>query len=286
MTKPAEVPVFILAGGLGTRISEETNLRPKPMIEVGDIPILVHIMRWYYAHGFNDFVICGGYRSWEIKQYFLNYEFRVNHLLIDHREGGLSALTQKKKRVADIMGQNQAQERWRIRVIDTGLNCMTGGRIARAFDEIHGSDRFEHFAITYGDGVSDVPLGRELEFHLEHQRIGTVLGVTPLARFGELEVNSDGRVDGFLEKPEMNQGSINGGFFFMKRQFREFLSTDATCILERQPLATLAQRGELMMFKNPGFWHPMDTLRDKNYLQELWDKGNPPWLYRSGVSRS
>lgn len=269
MIQPQNVPVFILAGGLGTRISEETQLKPKPMIEIGEIPILVHIMRWYYAHGFNDFVICAGYRSWEIKQFFLNYSFRVNHLQIDHRENGYEA--------ASTFGVNSGQEKWKIRVIDTGADCMTGGRIARAFDEISKTDSFDHFAVTYGDGVCDVPLNEELAFHEKHQKIGTVLGVTPLARFGELEIKENGDVTGFLEKPEMNQGSINGGFFFFKKEFRKYLSDDSSCILERQPLATLTTDGGLKMFKNKGFWQPMDTLRDKNHLQSLWDSGKAPW---------
>ena len=269
MIQPQNVPVFILAGGLGTRISEETQFKPKPMIEIGEIPILVHIMRWYYEHGFNDFVICAGYRSWEIKQFFLNYEFRANHLSIDHRN--------KLNTPASSLGHNAGQEKWRIRVIDTGVDCMTGGRVGRAFDEISKTDQFEQFALTYGDGVCDVPLQKELEFHLNHKKIGTVLGVTPLARFGELEIETSGRVSGFLEKPEMNQGSINGGFFFFKSEFRKYLSIDPSLILERQPLSSLASDGELMMFKNPGFWQPMDTLRDKNHLQGLWESGKAPW---------
>lgn len=275
MIQPQNVPVFILAGGLGTRISEETQFKPKPMIEIGEIPVLVHIMRWYYAHGFNDFVICAGYRSWEIKQFFLNYEFRANHLSIDHREN--------LKAPAAALGHNAGQEKWRIRVIDTGVECMTGGRIGRAFDEISKTDQFDNFAVTYGDGVSDVPLKKELDFHLDHQKIGTVLGVTPLARFGELEISPSGTVTGFLEKPEMNQGSINGGFFFFRKEFRKYISDEASLILERQPLAGLASAGELMMYKNPGFWQPMDTLRDKNHLQGLWDSGQAPW---KPISRS
>jgi glucose-1-phosphate cytidylyltransferase len=270
---PEKVPVFILAGGLGTRISEETQLKPKPMIEIGEVPLLVHIMRWYYACGFNDFVICAGYRSWEIKQYFLNYKYRSNHLLIDHRREAFEA--------AQPFGHNSAQEKWRIRVIDTGADCMTGGRVARAFDEVAKTDSFEHFAITYGDGLSDVPLQEELAFHLGHGKIGTVLGATPLARFGELEVTSQAQVTGFLEKPEMNQGSINAGFFFMRRVFRDYLRSSSDCILERAPMTALAQEGQLMMFKNTGFWHPMDTLRDKNYLQDLWDRGRAPWKKQS-----
>ncbi|HUP57086.1 MAG TPA: sugar phosphate nucleotidyltransferase, partial [Bdellovibrionota bacterium] len=216
------VPVLILAGGMGTRISEETHLRPKPMIEIGDVPILVHIMRWYYSFGFDDFVICAGYRSWEIKSYFLNYEFRMNHLAIDHRTSADQA--------ARAMGRNMAQEKWRIRVVDTGLEAMTGARVARAFDSIVAEgDRFDEFAVTYGDGLADADLGKELEFHRAHGRLGTVLGVVPTARWGELDVNAEGKVQGFLEKPESKQALVNGGFFFMKKAFREYLKDEDSC---------------------------------------------------------
>jgi glucose-1-phosphate cytidylyltransferase len=270
MSNPSNVPVFILAGGLGTRLSEESHLKPKPMIELGEVPILVHIMRSYYSFGFNDFVICAGYRSWEIKNYFLNYQFRANHLEIDHREALHGP--------ARPLGRNHAQEKWRVRVIDTGLECMTGARIARAFDEIADTDRFADFALTYGDGVSDVNLTEELAFHSKHGKIGTVLGVAPSARFGELDVSPEGRVDGFLEKPEERQGLINGGFFFLKRDFRKYLTQDAALILEREPMLKLAADKQLMMFPHKGFWHPMDTLRDKNHLQGLLNKGKAPWL--------
>lgn len=266
----AKTPIFLLAGGLGTRLSEETHLKPKPMLEVGEIPILVHIMRWYYSFGFNDFVICAGYRSWEIKQYFLDYEFRRNHLVIDHR----ASLNTPPK----ALGVNAEQEKWRVRVIDTGLETMTGGRIARAFDAVSETDSFDHFGVTYGDGLCDVNLHEELGFHVEHGKVGTVLGVHPTARFGELDVSAQGRVEGFLEKPESRQGLINGGFFFFKREFRNYLASDTSVILERKPLETLAKDQQLMMFRHSGFWHPMDTQRDKNYLQEIWEKGKAPWL--------
>lgn len=264
------IPVFILAGGLGTRLSEETHLKPKPMIEIGDIPILVHIMRSYYAHGFNDFVVCAGYRSWDIKQYFLNYEFRVNHLQIDHRKESFEA--------PKPLGRNMSQEKWRVRVIDTGVDCMTGGRVARAFDEIARSQQIDEFALTYGDGLTDVDLVKEIEFHRKHGKAGTVLGVPPAARFGELDVQSNDRVANFLEKPQSRQGLINGGFFFFKGEFRKYLSAQADCILERNPLAKLAEDGELMMYRHMGFWQPMDTLRDKTQLQALWDSGKAPWV--------
>jgi glucose-1-phosphate cytidylyltransferase len=274
MANHHSVPVFILAGGLGTRLSEETHLIPKPLIEIGDLPILVHIMRWYYSFGFNDFVICAGYRSWEIKQFFLTYEVRGNNLVIDHRSKGPT--------IAGTMGRNPLQERWRVRVIDTGQNCMTGGRVAKAFDEIAQDQDFSDFAITYGDGLCDVDVSQELSFHREHGHMGTVLGVPPMARFGELDVTEDDKVRDFLEKPQSRQGLINGGFFLLKRDFRKYLEPVDTCILEREPLAKLAADGELKVFKHYGFWHPMDTLRDKIQLQELWDSGKAPWIPKKG----
>lgn len=265
-----DIPVFILAGGLGTRISEETHLKPKPMIDIGETPILLHIMRWYYSFGFNDFVICAGYRSWEIKSYFLNYEFRQNHLQIDHR---LSANQPPK-----ALGVNLQQENWRVRVIDTGLETMTGARLALAFDEVtRQGESFTDFAVTYGDGLSDINLDKELAFHSEHGRIGTVLGVPPVARFGELNVSADSKVTGFLEKPENRHGLINGGFFLFKRDFRNYLRTSPECILERDPMEKVAKDGELMMYREPGFWMPMDTQRDRVQLQQLWESGKAPW---------
>jgi glucose-1-phosphate cytidylyltransferase len=266
------VPVFILAGGLGTRLSEETASRPKPMIEIGGIPILVHIMRRYYAYGFNDFVICAGYKSWEIKNFFVNYGFRQSHLVIDHRKDPSSA--------PKSLDTDQNQEHWRVRVIDTGESSMTGARVARAFDAIADTEKFENFALTYGDGVCDLDLTKEWNYHGSHGKIGTVLGVHPLARFGELDLDSTGRVKTFLEKPQSRQGVINGGFFFFKREFRKYLKTDAECILERQPLSDLAQDSQLMVHKHDGFWQPMDTLRDKMALEELWAEGKAPWLKR------
>ena len=268
-TDLAKVPVFILAGGLGTRLSEETTLKPKPMVEIGDVPILVHLMRWYYSFGFNDFVICAGYKSWEVKSFFLNYEFRVNHVAIDHRTAAHEP--------AFAHGRNVAQEKWRVRVIDTGNDTMTGGRVARALDEVCEQDQFENFALTYGDGLSDVDLAKQFDFHQSHDQIGTVLGVRPTARWGEFDIVDDHRVTAFVEKPESRQPWVNGGFFFMKRKFRDYLKTDPSCVLEKSPVADLASDGQLHVYKHTGFWHPMDTLRDKMYLQELWEKGKAPW---------
>jgi len=273
MIKKQNVPVLILAGGLGTRISEETTLRPKPMIEVGEVPILVHIMRWYYSFGFDDFVICAGYRAWEIKNYFLTYEFRQNHLSIDHRES--------HNRPPSTQGRNQAQEKWRVRVVDTGLDCMTGGRVARALDFMTENqspgDEFTDFALTYGDGLCDVNLDDEFRFHVQHRNIGTLLAVRPTARFGELDLAKDGQVQSFVEKPASKQPIVNGGFFFFKKEFRRYLSEGLDCVLERDPLSKLADDGGLMAYPHHGFWHPMDTLRDKIYLQELWDGKKAPW---------
>ncbi len=269
LNDPSKIPVFILAGGLGTRLSEETQLKPKPMVEVGDSPILLHIMRYYYRQGFNDFVICAGYRSWEIKNYFLNYAFRDRHLEIDHRSDS--------NRPAEPLGDSQTQEKWRVRVIDTGLSAMTGARIARAFDAVAQDTKFERFAVTYGDGLTDANLNQELAFHLEHSKIGTVLAVHPMARFGELAIATDGTVTEFMEKPQATQGRINGGFFFFEKKFRNYLKTDESCILERDPLARLAQDAQLKVYPHDGFWQPMDTLRDRQQLETLWNSGKAPW---------
>lgn len=264
-----DVPVLILAGGLGTRFSEETYLKPKPMIEIGDIPILLHIMRWYYSFGFNDFVICAGYKSWEIKDYFLTYQFRQNHLSIDHRGDRHS------EPVCDEF--NELNERWRVRVVDTGLKTMTGGRLAHAINHVAKSQSFDHFAVTYGDGVCDVDLAAEFQFHEKHGKMGTMLGVPPLSRFGEIDHDSSGKVRDFIEKPENKHGLINGGFFFFRNEFMKYLPSEDSLILEKRPLEQLVQESELMMYEHRGFWQCMDTLRDKNYLQEIWDRGEAPW---------
>jgi len=269
ISKFSKIPVFILAGGMGTRISEESALRPKPMIEIGGDPILLHLMRWYYNAGFNDFVICAGYRAWEIKQYFLTYGFRKADVEIDHRTN----LDLPAKAIGAAFGREQ----WRVRVLNTGEDCMTGGRIARALHELR-TDSFDNFAVTYGDGLSDVDLKAELAFHQEHGKIGTVLGVHPSARFGELVIGDRGTVDDFSEKPQSNSDWINGGFFFFKRSFESYVSKAPECILERAPLIKLAQDKELKMFSHSKFWQPMDTLRDKNMLEAMIAERRAPWL--------
>ncbi|MBS1984658.1 MAG: glucose-1-phosphate cytidylyltransferase [Bdellovibrionales bacterium] len=268
-------PIFILAGGLGTRLSEETGVRPKPMVEIGDMPIVVHIMRWYYAHGFNDFVLCAGYKSWEIKNYFMNYAARANHLEVDYRK---TSATPPR-----FMGESHEQEKWRVRVIDTGALTMTGGRVARAFDIVAQTQKIEHFGLTYGDGVCDVDLNKEFAFHQQHGKIGTILGVHPRARFGELDVKNENEVASFLEKPQSRQGYINGGFMFMRGEFRKYLETTEDCILERKPLERLASDNGLRMFKHEGFWQPMDTQHDKTSLEAIWKEGKAPWKPTAGA---
>lgn len=262
------IPVFILAGGLGTRLSEETTVKPKPMVEVGDIPILIHIMRWYYQFGFNDFVICAGYKSWEIKNYFLSYPYRFSHFECDSRD--------HTSRHAVIPRKESPLENWRVRIVDTGDNAMTGARLARAFDHIKNENPFSTFALTYGDGLCDVDLGAELKFHQEHGNVGTVLTVKPKARFGELQIKGD-KALGFTEKPTGRYPSVNGGYFFFSRSFREFISDEDTCILERTPLENLSKAGQLRVYPHEGFWFPIDTLSDKNTAQSLWNSGEAPW---------
>lgn len=268
-SKKSETPVFILAGGLGTRLSEETGVRPKPMVEIGEVPMVVHILRHYYRHGFNDFVLCAGYKSWEIKKYFIDYGFRSNNVEIDHRSSSTTP--------ARVMGENTEQEKWRIRVIDTGGLTMTGARIARAFDVVSKEQKIDNFALTYGDGVTDADLSAEWDFHQKHGKVGSILGVHPRARFGELDVGPSGDVVSFLEKPQSRQGFINGGFMFMKKEFRRYLETREDCVLEREPLEKLARDEQLKMFKHEGFWRPMDTLQDKIALEALWNEGKAPW---------
>jgi glucose-1-phosphate cytidylyltransferase len=193
----------------------------------------------------------------------------MNHLVIDHRESMHTPPA--------ALGRSDAQEKWRVRVIDTGVDCMTGGRVARALDAISTTDRFENFAMTYGDGLCDVDLSTEYDFHMKHGKIATILGVKTIARFGELEIVNDNQVTGFLEKPEEKQGLINGGFLFFKRDFRKYIDNDPSCILERKPLEKLADEKQMIAFKHTSFWQPMDTLRDKIQLQEMWDSGKAPW---------
>jgi glucose-1-phosphate cytidylyltransferase len=249
----------ILAGGLGTRISEETSLRPKPMIEIGGRPILWHILKLYSHHGVNDFVICCGYRGYMIKEYFANYFLHMSDVTID--------LSKNEMRV-----HHRKSEPWRVTLVDTGESTLTGGRLRRVAQYV----RDEHdFFFTYGDGVSDVDLTAELAFHRRHGKLATVLAVQPPGRYGALQLDGT-RVQGFVEKPRGDGGLINGGFFVLSPKVIDLIEGDQTS-WEGAPLAELAARGQLEAFRHDGFWLPMDTLRDKNQLEELWSGDRAPW---------
>jgi len=248
----------ILAGGLGTRISEETMFRPKPMVEIGGRPILWHIMKMYSCHGVNDFVICLGYRGYVIKEYFANYALHMSDITMDLRKN-------------EIKIHKNDSEDWRISLIDTGENSMTGGRIKRVINHIDGED----FCMTYGDGVADLNISDTIKFHRSHGCLGTVTAVYPPKRFGQLELRDD-RVTDFKEKPTGEGGFINGGFFVLSPKVGDLIDGDDV-VWEREPLQRLAARSELHAYRHEGFWQPMDTLRDKNYLDELWAGGKAPW---------
>jgi glucose-1-phosphate cytidylyltransferase len=253
------VKAVILAGGLGTRISEETHLKPKPMIEVGGKPILWHIMKIYSAHGVNEFVICCGYKGYLIKEYFANYFLHMSDVTFDIANNRME-VHQKKA------------EPWRVTLVDTGDDTLTGGRLKRVADHVRDE---EAFCFTYGDGVADIDITRQIAFHKQHGKLATVTAVQPPGRYGALLTNGS-RVDGFIEKPKGDGGWINGGFFVLSPQCLDYIAGDASS-WEGAPLAEIAAKGELMAFEHRGFWQPMDTLRDKNYLEERWAVGDAPW---------
>ena len=250
----------ILAGGLGTRLSEETSLKPKPMVEIGGRPILWHIMKIYGEHGINDFVILGGYKVEIIKEYFLNYSELNSDLTIDLASGNVSVL-------------RSVRENWRVTVLDTGLNTMTGGRLARARDVIGNED----FLLTYGDGVGDIDINELLKLHYEKGAVLTLTSAQPNGRFGALQIDNDDRVVQFREKPKGDGSWINAGFMVCSKGFFKYLPDDDTCILEQQPLMECAKDGNLYTYKHRGFWMPMDTLRDKNILNELYQNKKAAW---------
>ncbi len=251
--------VVILCGGKGTRLREETEFKPKPMIEIGGRPILWHIMRLYAHHGLREFVLCLGYRGEVIKHYFLNYEWLNSSFTID-----------LATRQLELLGDRR--DDWRITLADTGLETMTGGRLRRIAPYIDG----DTFCLTYGDGVSDVDVQALLQFHQAHGRIGTVTAVAPPSRYGELGIEGD-RVLSFREKPQVEQAFISGGYFVFNRAIFDYLPEDDACVFEREPLEKLTQDGELRVYHHRGFWQCMDTLRDYTYLQELWGQGRAPW---------
>jgi len=250
---------IILAGGLGTRISEETHLRPKPMIEIGGKPILWHIMKLYSSFGVNDFVICVGYKGYVIKEYFANYFLHMSDVTFDMEQNTMEV-------------HNRTAEPWRVTLVDTGEDTMTGGRLKRVAAYVKEE---ESFCFTYGDGIADVDIGREIAFHKGHGRLATVLAVQPPGRYGALELDGD-TVSGFLEKPPGDGGLINGGFFVLSPRCLDLIEGDDSP-WESTPLIRLAGEGQLMAFEHTGFWQPMDTLRDKNQLEDLWSSGKAPW---------
>lgn len=251
--------VVILAGGFGTRISEESHLKPKPMIEIGDKPMLWHIMNIYSSYGFNKFIICLGYKSNYIKDYFAHYflygsdvtfDLERNHTIYHHHE----------------------VEPWRVTLVDTGLETMTGGRVKQIQKYIGN----ETFMLTYGDGVADINIKNLVQFHYNHGKIATLTAVQPQGRFGALVLDKNNRIEHFQEKPKGDSAWINGGFFVMEPEIFHYLEGDQT-ILEKDPLERLTKDQQLMAYKHQGFWHPMDTLRDKNYLDGLWKSNKAPW---------
>lgn len=251
----------ILAGGLGTRISEETHLKPKPMIEIGGKPILWHIMKMYSAHGINEFVICCGYKGYVIKEYFANYFLHMSDITIDISNNTMEV----HQRYADP---------WKVTLVDTGEDTMTGGRLKRVKTYLKDEDAF---CFTYGDGVSNVDITAQIAFHQQHQKLATITAVFPPGRFGALDIReSDQLVKAFKEKPKGDGGKINGGFFVLSPKVIDLIEGDQT-LWEQEPLETLALQQQLAAFQHDGFWQPMDTLRDKTLLEELWASGQAPW---------
>ena len=251
--------VVILAGGFGTRITEESQNKPKPMVEIGGKPILWHIMKLYYSYGFDVFVICGGYKQHVIKEWFANYFIHNSDITFD--------FTSSNK----IIIHNQYSENWKVTVVDTGLNTMTGGRIKRVKDYIGD----ETFLLTYGDGVSNVNIKEAFDFHKKHGKLATMTAVQPESRFGVLDIQDD-KVMRFREKKQSDAGWINGGFMILEPEVIDYVKDD-TIMFEKEPMEALAKDGQLMCYKHYGFWQCMDTLRDKIKLENLWNKGQAPW---------
>lgn len=249
---------IILAGGLGTRISEETTVRPKPMVEIGGKPVLWHIMKIYSAYGINDFIICLGYKGYMIKEYFANYYLHMSDVTFDMSDNRME------------VHQNNV-EPWRVTLIDTGEDTMTGGRLKRVQPYLQDED----FCFTYGDGISDVNIGKLIKFHQQKDGIATLTAIQPPGRFGALDLDQQ-KIIGFEEKPRGESGRINGGFFVLSPRVFDYIDGDHT-VWEKEPLESLAREGKLSAYLHDGFWHPMDTLRDRNMLESLWESGSPPW---------
>lgn len=252
--------VVILAGGLGTRISEESHLRPKPMIEIGDMPILWHIMKIYSSYGYNEFIICCGYKGYMIKEYFADYFLHRSDITFDFSE--------QNKMVVHA----SFSEPWKVTLVDTGLSTMTGGRIKRVQRYIGE----ETFMLTYGDGVSDIDVSKLVEFHKQHGKMATMTAINIGQRFGILDINQDGNISCFREKDEQDGSLINGGFMVLEPEIFEYIEGDTT-VFEKQPLEQVASMGQLMAYRHEGFWQCMDTQRDKQQLETLWESGKAPW---------
>lgn len=257
----SEIPVLILCGGMGTRLREETEYRPKPLVEIGGRPILWHLMKVYGHQGFQRFVLCLGYKGEMIRQYFINYRLMTQDFTL--RLNGDSK---------PVLIDGPVPEDWHITFCDTGVNSMTGARIKRASRYVN----TDEFMMTYGDGVADIDLQKLLAFHRSHGKHATVTAVHPIARFGELMIEGN-RVVRFAEKPQTPEGFINGGFFVFNRAVLEYVSDDENCVFEKAPLERLAADGQLMTYHHPGFWHCMDTYRDLQTLNQMWESPRPPW---------
>lgn len=253
--------VVILCGGFGTRFREETERKPKPMIEIGYKPILWHIMKTYSAYGFNEFILCLGYKGDIIKDYFLNFKLRNNNFTIDLDNNNIT------------LHNSNTESNWKVTLVNTGKDAMTGARIKRV--EKYITDNI--FMVTYGDGVTNLNINKLLEFHKSHGKIGTVTGTYPPSHYGELQITGD-TVCSFKEKPQDNHsGIISGGYFIFNREFFNYLSKDDACMLEREPIERLAKDGQLKVYHHKGFWQCMDTYRDYTFLQKLWETGDAPW---------
>jgi glucose-1-phosphate cytidylyltransferase len=259
-----DVPIFVLCGGLGTRLKEQTELRPKPMLPLGKYPILWHIMNSYSHYGFNNFVLCMGYKSEVIREYFLRFYEMNADITVRLIDNNVTIHTVDHRCP------------WQVTLAYTGELTMTGGRIARAAARYLGDS--EHFGVTYGDGLTDADLAAEFAFHRDHGRIGTVLGVNPPSRFGEFHMDGE-KLMSFVEKPEIRTAWINGGYFFFRRDFLPYLSETENCVLEREPLVQLASDHQLEVFQHRGYWACMDTQRDHEELTKIWEAGSAPWAH-------
>jgi glucose-1-phosphate cytidylyltransferase len=254
-----EMKVVILAGGFGTRLSEETVNIPKPMVEIGEKPILWHIMKIYSYYGYNDFIICLGYKGYIIKEYFINYFMHMSDVSVNLANG-------------EIEVHNSHAENWKVTLVDTGLNTMTGGRIKRVKEYLNN----ETFMMTYGDGVGNINIKELVDFHKSHGRLATLTAVQPSGRFGTLTINEEKKIESFIEKPDGDGAWINGGFFVLEPEVINYIKGDNTT-WEREPLENLTKDNQLYAYQHKGFWRPMDTLRDKIELERLWNNGEAPW---------